>query len=197
MIVLTANYGEYDASHRLPLDAVVYDESRRNNAILPGRYVAKAVKCAPHLLGHLGRDIVWVDGSMEWTGKSLGSLLEQVPLGGVGVFRHRERDCIYAEAEASIENRRRYMNEPIAQQAEHYRAMGHPAHDGLWETGLIVWRGAQRWLGAPWLAEMLAWSSQDQISFPYVARDSTSMVTDLSGGDAWKNEWFEAKAHLR
>ncbi len=201
-LVLSARYRGYDAPHTLPAGTIVYDETLRQNVNLSGRYVAKAVKCAPQLLGHWQRDIIWVDGSMEWTGHDLGALVEQVPNGGVGIYRHHLRDCIYDEALASIDMGPRYAGEPIAQQVAHYRESGHRANSGLWETGLVVWRGAQWTLGVRWLAEMLAWSSQDQISLPFTLSrvveqrgNETLHVTDLTPGNAWENPWMVCRGH--
>jgi hypothetical protein len=194
MLILTANYRRYDTAKPVP-GLIVYSEARRDNTHLSGRYLGKAPKCAPHLLGHEDPDIIWIDGSMRWTGEDLAGLLALVPHGGVGMYRHRFRTCVYEEAAAS--HFYRYDGEPIDQQAEHYRRQGHPEHWGLWEAGIIVWRGAHRAMGAAWLAEQLAWTSQDQISLPVVLRRLGVTVTDLAPGNVVDNPWFKYEEHLR
>lgn len=167
----------------------------RNNLEMSPRLQGKAPKAAPHLLGIDGDDVLWLDASMMRTGRDVRSLFELVPPGGVGCFRHRFRPCVYEEATASVApGFDRYVKEPILEQVTHYRRMGHPDNDGLYELGLVVWRGAQRVLGAPWLAEMMAFSSQDQLSFPVVCRRHGITPTVLPG-TAVRNAWYEYVQH--
>jgi hypothetical protein len=203
LLILTANYRGFDRDVPNVPGIVVYDERRRDNGTLEGRWLGKAPKCAPHLLGHKERDIIWVDASMRFRAGSPGptnehgylkSLVEQVPEGGVGLFRHRHRDCIYTEATHSL-TMPIYKRQPIVQQVRHYQREGHPQGWGLWECGIIVWRGAQHHIGERWLAEQLAWSSQDQISLPFVLRELGQKVTDLSPGSVVDNPWFRYQEH--
>lgn len=196
MLILTANYRGFDRDVPNVPGIIVYDEKRRENGTLDGRYLGKAPKCAPHLLGHKDRDIIWVDASMRYRFDGLQTLLGQVPEGGVGLFRHRFRDCIYTEAAHSLEMPQ-YKRQPIVQQTRHYQREGHPSGWGLWECGIIVWRGAQHRIGERWLAEQLAWSSQDQISLPFVLRELGVKVTDLSPGSVVDNPWFRYQEHGR
>jgi len=166
----------------------------RNNGDLSPRMRGKAPKAAPHLFG-FDDDIVWLDASMVRTGESLKSAFELVPVGGVGCFAHRWRDCIYDEAEASVATGfNRYAREPIREQVAHYRRQGHPERHGLFELGCILWRGAQKLVGEAWLAEMLSWSSQDQLSFPVVCRRYGVTPTRLPG-NALSNPWFNYTPH--
>lgn len=194
MILLSANYGGYDRPKRIP-GCVVHSEETVANCHMSHRYRSKAIKCAPQLMGVDDVDIIWVDSSMNWSGRDLQELLQKVPSGGVGMWRHRWRDCIYQEADASLFHR--YEGEPIMKQVDHYRKKGHPEHWGLWEAGIIVWRGAQYHIGEYWLAEQLAWTSQDQISLPYVLRDNGVEVTDLGPGTVVDNPWFSYEEHLK
>jgi hypothetical protein len=87
-----------------------------------------------------------------------------------------------------------------------YREEGHPAHDGLWACGVLVWAcdGRSRALGDAWWAECLRWGYQDQLSFPVVCRrlgyrPATFPVplierTDRRGGLA--NRWLRINPHL-
>ena len=166
----------------------------RNCLIVHPRFRGKAPKAAPHLFFG-DQDVLWIDSSMRWTGKSLSSLFDCVHPGGVGCFKHRFRDCVYEEAEASLApGFHRYTREPIREQVAHYRTRGHPERFGLWELGTIVWRGAQRIIGERWLSEMLAWTSQDQLSFPIACRAHGLNPVTLRG-DAVTNEWFHYETH--
>lgn len=177
----------YEAGWRKPL--------ARNNRLLHPRMRAKAPKAAPHLFFD-DPDVLWLDSSMVWRGRDVASLFACVPPGGVGCFRHRFRECIYDEADASLApGFDRYTREPIREQVAHYRSQGHPERHGLWEMGIIVWRGAQRVVGERWLAEMLAWTSQDQISWPVVCRAHGVTPTRLNG-TATENDWFTYVDHI-
>lgn len=164
--------------------------ARHNRWITP-RYLSKPPRCVPHLVGHSDRDILWIDSSMSWTGADARQLVEQVPVGGVGCFRHRWRTTVAEEAAASI-SLGIYEGQPVLEQAAHY---GHI--DELYEIGILVWRGAQLSLGVRWAAEILAWSNQDQISFPYAARQTGTAITSLQSGNAVENPWFHFDGHLK
>jgi hypothetical protein len=195
-LVLSANFRAFDRAKPMPENGIRYDEKLHDNGHLTGHYLGKIPKCAPHLLGHTDDDILWIDGSMRPTGKSLDSLFALVAPGGVGCFRHRQRDCIYQEYHASLRMKRSH-GEPLRKQVDHYRKEGHPEHWGLWECGLIVWRGAQKKLGEAWLAQLLTWSSQDQLSFPYLLRREGVTVSDLHPGTVVQNPWFVYEPHLK
>jgi len=210
IVVVSANYAAYDTPKPPPPGADEYYLFSDGPPVegwtmvrggppttLPPRYRAKAAKVAPWLYGIVpaDADVVWMDHSLMTTGEPVTSMVEAArheayPL---STFRHRMRDCLFAEAEAS-DAIKRYDGENVLAQAQHYRRRGHPAHAGLWETGALVWLDdyAREDLGARWLAEMLAWSSQDQVSLPWVTRD----VGRLSGSSV-DNAWFKYQGHTR
>lgn len=212
MIVVTASYGRgraYDEPKRPPPGvSAAYaftDDPRwyeagwlpgpsRNNATISPRYRGKGPKCAPHHYFD-DLDVLWIDASMQSTGSDIRALLDVVPRGGVGCFRHRFRTCIYQEAEASLApGFTRYVDEPIREQVAHYRARGFPENAGLWEMGCIFWRGMQFRLGDEWMSEQLAWTSQDQLSFPVVARRHRVEPTPMAG-NAVQNQFFVYRDH--
>lgn len=206
MIVVSANYAGYDAFKPPPPGAdrcVMFTDRPMEAAALgwnvvsnanpsvPPRLRSKPPKCAPHLLlVDADGDVVWIDASLRATGRDMRDLVALVPPGGVGTFRHRFRRTIQEEAEAShwLD---RYRGEPVREQAAFYGDVL-----GLYETGCIVWRGAQHHVGVRWLAECLAWSSQDQIGFPYVLHEHREDVTILPGTSV-DNEWFKWEQHER
>ena len=130
--------------------------------------VPKMTPRVPH------RYVIWIDGSHEVTSRSfareaLGALHD-----GMAVFKHPRRDCVYAEAEASLgaeSQGGRYDHEPIPEQMASYLAEGHPAHGGLYACGTVAWdREQSNGLGSAWLAECERWSVQDQLALPPVLR---------------------------
>ncbi len=93
------------------------------------------------------------------------------------LIRHPWRDCIYTEAEAAKIDWRwspDYSGQDMAGQVASYREAGHPEHWGLFHGGMVVRRAstAMRAFDAAWWAEYCRWSSQDQLSLPYLLRRS-------------------------
>lgn len=124
---------------------------------------------------------VWVDASFRIVSDRLA--VEALALADpIAQFQHPWRDCLYAEAKESV-GLPKYEGEPILEQAEVYRAAGHPEGWGLWATGFIARQhtDAVRELGALWLAETYEWSFQDQISQPFALRETGLRPTALPG----------------
>ncbi len=117
---------------------------------------------------------LWVDASFRVVSEAFAveataSLTDAEP---IAQFVHPWRDCLYAEAAESA-GLAKYAGEPVLEQAEDYRAAGHPEGWGLWATGVIARRhtDAVRRMGWLWLAETYRWSFQDQISQPFALRE--------------------------
>lgn len=118
---------------------------------------------------------LWVDASFRvvsdrFAVEATAMLTDGDP---IAQFAHPWRDCLFAEAKESAELVK-YASEPVTEQAEAYRMAGHPDNWGLWATGVIGRRHTEpvRRLGERWLAETYRWSFQDQISQPYVLRET-------------------------
>lgn len=132
---------------------------------------AKVHKMTPKL-SH--RYVIWVDGSMEVTSSSFAREALEALHDGMAVWKHPRRDCVYAEAEASLgaeSQGGRYDHLPIKAQMSSYLIEGHPAHYGLYACGTVAWdRKWSHGLGAAWLAEVERWGIQDQLALPPVLR---------------------------
>jgi hypothetical protein len=168
---------------------------------------AKLHKLQPSVADH---DVVWIDANMQVTRPSFAREALHARHDGIAVWRHPRRDCIYAEAEASLGAEGqdgKYAGLPIREQVESYRAEGHPEHAGLFACGTIAWDLSERSvleLGAAWLNECDRWSYQDQLSLPVVARRAA-----ISPGvfpvpqierrrRGWlENRWLRIHPHLR
>jgi hypothetical protein len=139
------------------------------------RMVAKWFKLQPHRL-FASQHVIWVDANMEvtWSGFARAALLARHD--GFAAWRHPRRECIYAEAEASIgveAQGGKYDRQTICDQVDAYRKEGHPEHAGLFACGTLAWdlsNDLPRKLADAWLTECELWSPQDQISLPVVAR---------------------------
>lgn len=142
---------------------------------------------------------IWIDGSVKVTSSSFAA--ETLPFafrwqagrpGCVAQFVHHSRDCIYAEAAMSARMRRKYGGQPVLEQADHYRASGHPEHWGLWATTVIARRHTSeaKELAEAWGEEMSKWSFQDQISEPYVLRNTGLQPAAIPGHVYGGNPWL-------
>jgi hypothetical protein len=169
------------------------------------RMAAKVARCLPRqFLGDYDYAI-WVDANMVVTNPDFATQAIAAIRNGVATWRHPQRTCIYAEADASLQLAPlKYKDQPIREQVAHYRAEGHPRSGGLYATGTTAWdlhdEGAMA-LGAAWLAECERWSYQDQLSFPVVCRRlgiqpgvfPHAQITETS----LMNPWLRIESHLR
>lgn len=212
MIVYTAIYGDYDNLRpHLDLPGVDWICFTDNHALLdnprnwevhyePGRYNhprlnAKWWRCHPPTVG----TAIWTDGSIQWLdGGYLLDIEQLLDHHDVALLRHIDRDCIYEEAAVSMPLDK-YLNQPIGTQIDFYRRqLSWPAHNGLWQTGILGWAGTQkaRQIGAAWFAHNWIFTYQDQLSFPIIVDQYDAKVADLPGG-FWENPAFIYQHHNR
>lgn len=144
------------------------------------------------------RTTIWLDASFRVTSPTfVVELLARLGEERIGQFAHPWRDCIYDEAEVAAAMAR-YDGQPIAEQAAYYQAMRHPAHWGLWETGVIVRRHTPltESFGLVWLAENERWSHQDQISEAPILRAHGLRPVTL-GPSSRDCAWLEYQPSVR
>lgn len=155
------------------------------------RMNAKMFKILPHLFME-DEYSVWMDGNIypKKTEEEYISLLNGKDM---AVLVHPERKCLYDEAEF-CKLKGKDTAENIDPQIERYKKAGHPKGSGLWACGFIVRRHTpeMKRLCEQWWAEICAGSSRDQISFPFVFKDFTSIPYNC-----WDNELFDYKPHAK
>jgi len=143
------------------------------------RLAGKVPRCRPDRFTSASSS-VWVDASFRVLDSRFADLARaQLRSHELVVSVHPEsvdgpgwgaaRNCLYDEADFSS-SRRKYLNEPVIAQAEHYLSRGMPREWGLWALGIIARRHSRsnRELGLAWLQEIESWTVQDQVSFPYL-----------------------------
>lgn len=139
---------------------------------------------------------LWVDASFRIISDQLAaaSITHADP---IAQFLHPWRDCLYEEAKESAPMAK-YDGEPILEQADHYRTLGHPEHWGLWATGVIAryHTDAVCLLGEQWATETDRWSFQDQISHPYACREVGLRPSSLPGTHM-SNPWLRYEGSTR
>jgi O-antigen biosynthesis protein len=212
-VCYTALYGDYDRLRAAPdvtgvqFVAFTDDEDLVSRGwevrVVPApadehpRMTAKRFKLLPHIVLPDAERTVWVDASHEICGPTaVLSALACLDETGIALHRHPVRDCIYVEAEHSLWMLK-YKSQPISEQVERYRAEGHPEHWGLWACGSMArTRGAIDAVMDDWWAENLAWSYQDQISFPVVMRRAGLRPAEFPHYQL-SSPWFIVGGHTR
>jgi len=167
---------------------------------LSPRMLAKYPKLMPHLVLPDYEVTIWIDGSHRITSpQAIVETMDCLARGDAGFALHKHpwRDCIYDEAEASLELWK-YATQPIEEQVEEYRERGHPEHWGLWACGSMARVNGERINAAMehWWAECLAWSYQDQISLPVVMREA-GWRPDEFPHQQYASPWFQIQGHPR
>ena len=119
---------------------------------------------------------------------------------GIAMHTHRERNCIYEEAQVCKLLRRGNKNK-IDQQIKQYREEGFPAKFGMNEATIIVSdlknNEASRLL-LEWYNEFVkSQSLRDQLAWPYVLWKNNYKIEDVGnlGNDIYKNYKVEMVRH--
>lgn len=137
------------------------------------RMAAKAPKILPHRFPELAgyEYTIWVDGNCQIKDGFL-DCLDYLGEDGFVLHKHPGRDDIFEEAQASLRVAQKYDGQPIMAQVAHYRSLGHPEHWGLWACGSFARKPSEKLHAAmdAWYDEIAAWTVQDQLSLPFVAR---------------------------
>jgi hypothetical protein len=211
-VLYSATYGGYDVVPELPsglnVDAVMFTDDPFLEAIgwdiqvvptPPGwhpRMAAKRFKVLPHEYLPDYDQRVWIDGSHQLlTAEAVEQAIALINDSGLAVHAHPGRDCIYAEAEASLRITK-YQKEPIQAQVDSYNAEGHPPHWGLWACGSIASDKRATDLLEDWWREILKWSYQDQLSFPVALRRAGKRPGEFPFAQYF-SPWFRVGDHKR
>lgn len=165
-------------------------QQNQNPTMHPNRK-AKRPKLFPWLFTDAPESI-WIDASFRVNSPTFAAdVMAQTTAGSpIAQFKHPWRDCVYAEAEVSLDIPK-YAGEPIAAQSAEYQMQNFPAHWGLWATGVIARRHDNmnvHHMSNRWDHEINTWSFQDQVSQPVALRDAKLRPVELPGthfGNPW------------
>lgn len=160
------------------------------------RMAAKAPKFCPHLYAP-ATPTIWIDAAFRVAAPDFAArMLDLLNRSSWAMFAHPWRDCIYDEANASVELLK-YRGQPIGEQVAAYRELGHPAHGGLWATGVIGRRFSEpaTRLGRAWWEECERWTIQDQLSFPFLTRLFAIRPVAIPG-DIYQTAWLRYEGHI-
>lgn len=155
---------------------------------VPPNRAAKAPKFEPWKYTDAPASI-WIDASFRVTSPDFAAeaLAYAKP---VAQFTHPWRDCLYAEA-VEIAALGKDPEGVAAWQTKRYREAGHPVGWGLWASGVIVRRhtAAVKRMGAAWAGEVGSGSARDQVSQPFVLRETKLRPASLPGTHL-ANRWL-------
>jgi hypothetical protein len=203
--VVSAVYGGYDEPAPPPPQDVPCDwilVSDRDYDVWPWkvtveprpqlhpRLAAKVPKAHPEW--YADADVyIWIDGNLVVEAPDFVSWCVG-ELGGASLAQHHslERTSLIAEAHTAA-GMEKYSGLPVVAQAERYVAGGYPENWGLWWTGLMVRSAGCPNFGDAWLAEMVRWTYEDQVSEPYVLHSAGLRPTNLA------IDWSAKRFHLR
>lgn len=142
---------------------------------------------------------IWVDGSLAIKSNSFARdlLATAAAEADWAMFRHPDRDCIFAEAAVSA-TLEKYHGLPLFEQVEAYRREGVVEHGGLFACGVIARQeplnDRLRRVNELWWKENVKWTYQDQLSLPYVLKQTDATVGVIPG-KLRDNQWFDILAH--
>lgn len=129
-------------------------------------------KTHPHVLFPEYEYSIWVDSNVQISGEEIYKLINKhINLRHkIAISLHPIRDCIYDEAEACITDGK---DDPavINKQMDLLKSDGYPAHNGLYETNLLLRRHMDKDiinLCEAWWDFIENYSRRDQLSFNYV-----------------------------
>lgn len=157
------------------------------------RLAAKVPKARPDLYAPDADVCIWVDANMRISDPGFVSWCV-ASLGGadLALTPHPQAGTLAGEA-ALAAPLAKYAGLPMAAQVRHYLDQGFPDGCGHWWAGLIVRRRTCPDFGSAWLAEMLRWGYEDQISLPYVLWQAGICPAGLPPG--WAQGRFGWAAH--
>jgi len=131
------------------------------------RKIARRHKLLSHELFPNAEYSIWLDGTMKLI-TSPEDLLKSLGDNDIALFKHKERSCIFEEAEAVI-NSKKDNPEIVKAQMEFYREQGFPERQGLAATGVLIRRHTPKVkeFNELWWSLVDKFSVRDQLSFQY------------------------------
>ena len=142
---------------------------------------------------------VWMDSSVKLKDiDPVDKILDYLNNKPLCLFKHSYGDTIEFEAKRVIQSlkkkapyiEQRYKGEPIKQQLIHY--LGDPCFidNSLFGMTFFVYHKSASSLMEKWFTENLAWTIEDQISFPYVLQKSGLEYSLFDGFIDGENDIF-------
>lgn len=187
IVVYTAICGGIDKPR---YDIPVFNQCKRFKS---ERLNAKIYKCLPHLFMPEASITIWLDGNIQFKPEVDIAQFVKEFLGDadIAAFRHPYRDNLYQEAAVCSESK---LDDPsvIEQQVNLYQSYHFLGNRFFAECGVLVRRNRSivNRFNETWWAHVTAFSSRDQISFPFAANKHPMLKIRLHKGNVRTDERF-------
>lgn len=161
-----------------------------------GRKLARKIKILPHIYLNQYSESLWVDANFRIK-SSVYKFISAYSTGRSMIcMKHPERNCVYDEAIACIEQKKD-LPEIINRQIAKYKSEFFPHNFGLISSGILYRRHSKRkviHLMNDWWNEVNSESGRDQLSFNYVCWKN-KFLYDIADILYYKNDFFEYFPH--
>ena len=148
---------------------IIVPESIKNRL---GNKTARAYKILGHRLFKNFEHNIWIDGNMTFTGSFL-TAVKTLGTKRLMLFKHPFREDVYMEGNACVRLKKDTIDKVI-EQVQKYKKLGF-SEKSLMETGVLVRKTRDEELIAlmeTWWREVFNESHRDQISLPYVLKET-------------------------
>ena len=178
------------ACRDIPPELLQYDNTMIN------RYI----KLHPHQFFPSYDFAMYIDGNVKIVNDVTPLLHQAKCVGGIAMFNHCRRDCLYDEAQMCLLCGKGNARQ-IKSQIEIYKKQKFPVHWGLKEATVIISdlkNGNSRKILDNWWNELKnSKSLRDQLSFPYSLWKNGSKMSDIGvlGDDIYHNEILRIYPH--
>jgi hypothetical protein len=144
---------------------------------------AKVYKVLPELFIPGYEYYIWVDASIDVVSDPVSICETYLKDCDYAAFRHRERSCVYDEAD--LLKRINYDYPELIQNEMDYfqNVLGYPRNNGLYELPSFIKRSNETSMkvSIKWWEYICKYSSRDQISFPVCLWESNARLNVLPG----------------
>jgi hypothetical protein len=157
---------------------------------------ARMYKILPHVFLPEYEYSLWIDGNFRIISDINEYIKKYAKNNLMMCIVHPDRDCIYGEADACIEQKKD-SPEVILKQIDKYKAENYPKHYGLIASGILFRKHNNPQvikLMNTWCEELTSHSRRDQLSFNYACWKN-NFEYDVCDLCYWGNEFFEYFQH--
>lgn len=147
-----------------------------------GRRNAKIYKVMPQMFLPEYDYWFWMDSTHDLIMDPKEVIEKYLGDSDIGLWKHTDRDCAYQESEIIKQLNYDYP-ELVQGQINHYKSVGYPEHNGLYELPASIRKNTDRVkiLNMRWWEQICRYSSRDQISMPFVLWKTGIEPTILPG----------------
>jgi len=215
--IYTAIYGDYDVPQHqvvqtVDADMLLFTDTEFGRVINNWHVVNKDVdedtprmkakwwKVQPHHAQVLGNYdfTIYMDGHVKIKRPAFAQwAVDLVKDGGMAVFKHPDRDCVWDEYQACIDQGKFTDGDPPEKYLNHLERLEYPKHNGLY-AGTVIIRNMQdprvKEFGELWWDAIKRWSYRDQLTLPYVLwkMDMKPVIINQS---LWDNQFIQYQKH--